>query len=85
MFAPPPLPLLPNERRLARDDTAQAVEDLCNGVYMVSTEDSVQLAAFQVKRERHVNQLNMSSVYRAPHYFQTAKHAKQPSAIERDA
>lgn len=32
-------------------NTVQAVQDVCDGVYMVSTEDSVQLAAFQVGRE----------------------------------
>lgn len=31
---------------------AQAVHDLVDGVYMVSTEDCVQLAAFQVRKER---------------------------------
>ncbi|CAM9832385.1 unnamed protein product [Ectocarpus sp. 12 AP-2014] len=30
----------------------QAVQDLCDGVYMVSTEDSVQLAAFQLQASR---------------------------------
>eukprot|EP00752_Nemacystus_decipiens_P006906 g6201.t1 len=30
----------------------KAVEDLCNGAYMVSTEDSIQLAAFQLQATR---------------------------------
>ena len=41
----------PRERWFPLDDVDQAVEDLCNGAYMVSTEDSIQLAAFQVRRE----------------------------------